>query len=737
MAESLRPEFVEQEMRYIEKELPIEYLNTLAMKEGNSKKPVYQMHKWWARRLSSVFRMMLIASFSSVEEDMKSLWEKFYRGADFGAPLVLDPFMGGGTTVVEALRLGCRVIGVDINPVAWFITKKEIEPVDLESLDSAFEHLEKTAGQQIKEFYQTRCVHGHQADIMYVFWIKQAQCTDCGATVDLFPYYWIDRRRDIETIVCPDCLHIFALEQKIVQTATCPRCGTMFNPAEGISGYGKFTCTKCGAEDTHLNAVSRHGSALPVKMFGLEYYCPICESRGFKAVDEEDKQHYEEIKARFEACRDHLLFPRQAIPTEGRSDPRPVNHGYTHFWQMFNERQLLSLSILLNGILQIEDENIQELLLLAFSDCLDANNMFCKYEINYHKISLLFGLHAYHPIERPTENNVWGTRYGRGTFRRCYQKMRRGKVYGHHPYERRYPNGRSEKVFVRNEKINGRLSPNFAGLSDGKNALLVAQNAERMDFIPDDTVDAVITDPPYFDNIMYSELADFFYVWLRLGLKDHYLWFEPELSSRKQEIVQNEKEGKTDQVFAQGLTRVFKECHRTLKSDGFMVFTFHHTEQSAWALLAKTLIDSGFYVSATPVTRSEGKSGFHSDKGNIKYDVYLVCRKRLAVEKSPSWEELERAIREQTILWTRQVIRSGMKVNSVDLFAIAMGRLLENYCCYWPGIQERRSVEEAIREISILAKDLDHIREMPEMTYEFSPKFTQLQLLECCEQYLT
>lgn len=724
-------------MRYIEKELPIKYLNTLAMKEGNSKKPVYQMHKWWARRLSCVFRMMLIASFSSANENEGVLWDRFYQGADFGSPLVLDPFMGGGTTIVEALRLGCRVIGVDINPVAWFITKKEIELVNLDVLDDAFEHLEETVGKRIKEFYQTKCVHGHKADIMYVFWIKQAQCVECGATVDLFPYYWVDRRPDVKTIVCPDCLHIFSSEQEEVQEATCPRCKKTFDPSEGISGYGKFTCPQCGAEDTHLDAVARQAGALPVKMFGLEYYCPTCESRGFKAIDDEDKERYERIKTQFEAQRESLLFPRQAIPTEGRSDPRPVNHGYTHFWQMFNERQLLSLSLLLESILEIEDENIQELLLLAFSDCLDSNNMFCKYEVNYHKISLLFGLHAYHPIERPTENNVWGTRYGRGTFVRCYRKMRRGKVYGHHPYERRYPDGRSEKVFVRDEKIDGRLSSNFTGLSDGKSALLVPQNAERLDFIPDETVDAVITDPPYFDNVMYSELADFFYVWLRLSLKDRYPWFKPELSSRAQELVQNEEEGKTERFFAQGLTQVFKECHRTLKPNGFMVFTFHHTEESAWALLAEALIDSGFYVSATPVTRSEGKSGFHSDKGNIKYDVYLVCRKRTDVETPPAWQEVKNSIRKQTILWTRRVLRSGMEVNSVDLFAIAMGKLLENYCRHWPGIRKQRDIGKAIKEIADLAENLDHIRKMPEMNYEFTPKFTQLKLFERCEQYET
>lgn len=112
-----------------------------------------------------------------------------------------------------------------------------------------------------------------------------------------------------------------------------------------------------------------------------------------------------------------------------------------------------------------------------------------------------------------------------------------------------------------------------------------------------------------------------------------------------------------------------------------------------------------------------------------------MCRKRLTVKEPPSWEELKRIIRQQTILWTRRIIRSGMKVNAIDLFAIAMGKLLETYCRYWPGIQRQRDVTEAVREIAIVAKELDHIREMPEMTYEFTPTFTQLQLFERCEPY--
>jgi adenine-specific DNA methylase len=396
-------------------------------------------------------------------------------------------------------------------------------------------------------------------------------------------------------------------------------------------------------------------------------------------VDSGDLRRLEQARAEFKRSRDHLLFPRQAIPTEGRSDPRPVNHGYTHFWQMFNERQLLCLSILLEHILKIPDPNVRELMLTAFSDCLDANNMFCKYEIEWHKISLFFGLHAFHPIERPTENNVWGTAFGRGTFVKCFEKVRRAKAYCQHPYERLF-NQRGQRYSKRtgNERIQGNLVNDFDELmSDGRTALLRCQSSEDLSFIPDKSVDAVITDPPYFDNVQYSELADFFYVWLRLVLKDTYPWFEPELSSRSCEILKNDKLGKTTDFFNEGLLRVFKECHRVLKDDGLMVFTFHHNKKWAWQSIAQVLLDSGFYVSASPIVRSEGKSGFHSKEGNIRYDPILVCRKQPSTWDETEWESLKGRILRDSVVWTRRTLDSGMAVNEVDVFTIVMAKTLE------------------------------------------------------------
>jgi len=720
-------------MKFIEKTMPVEYLNAIAMAEGNSKKPIYQMHKWWARRLGSVFRMITISAFSDVTESEKDIWYRFCNGTNLGDVIVLDPFMGGGTTIVEALRLGCKVIGVDINPVAWFVTKKEIEPVNLAELDTAFQNLEKSAGKFIKQYYHTRCPQGHDAEVMYFFWVKVAKCSSCGAAVKLFPNYELSRRDHIHVVSCPQCLQIIETSGYDSKTR-CPECNKIFDPRRGVSGRGIFHCPECNAEQQILDVVSSNGGRLDVELHALEGYCHSC-SRFFKRADADDAALWQRAKDEFDSCKHKSLIPFQKIPTEGRSDPRPVNHGYSHFWHMFNERQLLCLSRLLEEILKIRDTNVRELMLIAFSDCLDANNMFCKYEIQWHKISLFFGLHAYHPIERPTENNVWGTKYGRCTFVKCFEKVRRAKMYCNRPHERLLSseNKRFSK-YPNNERIEGNIVQTFEKLTQVDHAALIrCETAEDLSFIPDKSVDAVITDPPYFDNIQYSELADFFYVWLRLALKDTYPWFDPEFSSRPDEIVQNEKTGKTMEFFSRGLRNVLSQCHRVLKDDSLLIFTFHHNKLWAWESIGRILLDTGFYISATPIVRSEGKSGFHSSKGNIRYDCILVCRKRPSSWTDGNWALLKEHILKDAVLWTRQTLRSGMLITEVDVFTIIMGKTIEYYTKAFPNVKhgnEPIMLGEALQEMKDFASHVTESArlEQPPLSKSYAKIADQLKL---------
>ncbi|MFQ5858905.1 MAG: DUF1156 domain-containing protein, partial [Anaerolineae bacterium] len=716
-------------MACIEHDFPIEGLNKIAQKEGNAKKPIYQMHKWWARRLGSVFRMLILAAFA--EDDIRpgELWRRFYtrnqltveRDGKRVPPIILDPFMGGGTTIVEALRLGCKVIGVDLNPVAWFVTKKEIEPVDLDALDAAFKQLEKTVAPKILRYYRTTCPLGHPADVMYVFWVKKVTCVDCGQDVRLFPSFRLATKKDVHTVFCPGCYHVSQVDD-LRDEARCEECGHAFVPGEGHSSRGYYTCPACGQRERVLDAVRRKEDPPEVEMSAIEYYCPTCERegyerRGYKPAHAEDLALFAEAKAEFERRKDELPLPAQEIPMDIHTDAI-IFQNYRYFHQLFNERQLLCLGMLLGETARLGDKNIRELLLLAFSGIVETNNSFCRYNELRQTTEGIFSRHAFWPTNTFGEGNVWGTQYGRGTLRKRYQQVRRGKEYAIRPVERDGPTRRPTGDTVR-----AAFAQDFAGLAgDEANALLRAQTAEDMTFLPDRSVDAVITDPPYCGNVSYSELADFFHVWLRLALADRYPHFQPEYTPKAREVISNvgvrgslkklEELGieiKDEESFFRGLTRVFRECHRVLRDEGLMIFTFHHRETWAWTSVLRSLLDAGFYVVAVYPIHAEMSTSTHIMAGGISYDIPFVCRKRRGDGQTISWEALKDEIYFAAQESVERIKTSGRSISDADLFVIVMGRCLELYSKHWPNVFKegrRVDVDQAVDDLDGLVDSL-------------------------------
>ncbi|MBN1547398.1 MAG: hypothetical protein JW902_12135, partial [Syntrophaceae bacterium] len=145
----------------LEVDFPITPINALSNLEGNAGKPIYQMSKWWARRRSSVFRSLLIAAATEAPKDpskaAQQVWEHYYcnhqKAGTFKKLKVLDPFMGGGTTLVEGARLGFQMTGVDLNPVAWFVVKNELACSDPAQVKALFDHIEKEVKPLIQPFY--------------------------------------------------------------------------------------------------------------------------------------------------------------------------------------------------------------------------------------------------------------------------------------------------------------------------------------------------------------------------------------------------------------------------------------------------------------------------------------------------------------------------------------------------------------------------------------------------------
>lgn len=659
--------------KYIDTDFPVERLNPLAKKEGNSSKQIYRVHKWWARRPASVFRALILATMEKNEESDEKFWLDFENGRQFGDKIIVDPLMGGGTTIVEGVRLGCNVIGVDINPVAWFVTKKEVEPMDLDEINVAYEELYEQVRPRIIQYYSTRCPNGHKAEVMYVFWIRKVPCSRCGNEVRLFPNYLLSVRPNQRVIVCPVCNEVFEAQSSV--DAECPSCTSKFDPTIGVSRRGRYKCPHCGSEERRLDAINRIGHRLSANLFAVEGFCREC-GRFYKKADIQDTSLFEKAKKCFQLKRKNLLYPRQRIPMRERRDPRPINYGYKSFFEMFNERQLLCLSELLYGIKTLNgiSNNTREFLLLAFSDCLAANNMFCIYETNWRKIGLLFGLRPFHPFERIAENNVWGTKFGRGTFTRCLQKLIGAKVKSGSIVNTTTQLDKNALPRATDNLSQVTLVSKFHDCKGGRKVFLECQDSRNLSFIPSNSVSAVITDPPYFDNLMYSELADFYYVWLRLLLAENYSCFEPKYSSREQELVMKKNDKHALSTFSKGLEEIFAEAHRVMKEDGRLVFTFHHNKQWAWEHIAHAIVNSGFNsISAAHVVRSKGTTGFPTTRKNVRYDVCFVCQKKNSQETQEN-EDIPGLLFKRSLNWVKRTLASGLGVSVGDLYTIAYGQ---------------------------------------------------------------
>jgi len=187
-------------------------------------------------------------------------------------------------------------------------------------------------------------------------------------------------------------------------------------------------------------------------------------------------------------------------------------------------------------------------------------------------------------------------------------------------------------------------------------------------------VDFVITDPPYYDNVHYSELSNFFYVWLSQLVDD--VHFEHELVPTEREAIVNKGMGKNHEDYRTLLTQVFRECHRVLKDAGRLIFTFHHSKRQAWWTVFEALTSAGFRIVDYFPVQSEYRVNPHiRNKQAIDMDLVLVSQKRslpyTVLSPSPS-EALERAV---------QIAGSYRNGTKTLLFLHFVGELLRSASC--------------------------------------------------------
>lgn len=665
--------------RAIEDEsFPFEELSDIAEVESWRKeiyRPVYHLHKWWAQRLGSVFRAILIGAFAPKGSN---ILEMFYQPTRLPRAIVFDPFMGSGTTLGEALKLGARAIGRDINPVAHFAVRNGLGIHDRRQVVETFEAIRADVAHVLRRYYQARLHHGSETEVLYYFWVKFISCPDCGKDVDLFSSFIFAQhaypaRNPLAQAVCPTCSAINTVRYDAAQAA-CARCKRRFAPRDANARGTKATCPSCTHAFPILKAVRAKGSHPEHRLYaklvlhadGRKEYLP---------ADDFDRRLYQ--AARGELQKRRSAYP--VVPIEpGYNTDQVLNYGYTHWHQMFNARQLLCLSILAERIRAIEDESIRMLFTCLFSGCLEFNNMFASYKgEGTGAVRHMFSHHILKPERMPIEANLWGTPRSSGAFSTLFEsRLLRALQYRERPFEIRvHANGgrlAGEKVSGLSCPIGHDVAETFADFEAGAQLYLSCGDSAQTD-VPSASVDAVITDPPFFDNVHYSQLADFFFVWQRhiLGANGHH---ESGTTRSPFEVQQSDPGG-----FAERLTAVWKECARALRPDGLLIFTYHHSRPEGWEAVLRALVQGGFAVAAAHPIKAEMSVAAPKQQARepIDLDIILVCRKRkLGSGSSPRARQI---LEEAEAVATRQLARlnaAGRRLSRNDVRVVVSAQVV-------------------------------------------------------------
>jgi hypothetical protein len=201
-------------------------------------------------------------------------------------------------------------------------------------------------------------------------------------------------------------------------------------------------------------------------------------------------------------------------------------------------------------------------------------------------------------------------------------------------------------------------------------------------------VDLVLTDPPYFDNLSYSELSDFYHVWLRKILGPEYVGSGQQHTPMGGALFGGKRRKLTPPdnpkgQFTATLTKVFAECRRVLRPEGALVFTFHHKSTDAWECLGTALLTAGFAIDEVVPVRSEGQSGFHSYDGTIKWDCIFFCRPCIDAQTAlPSSRASTGAAHRAAATahaWALRIRESRLEFTSADQSSLAMSLVLHEF----------------------------------------------------------
>jgi putative DNA methylase len=493
-------------------------------------------------------------------------------------------------------------------------------------------------------------------------------------------------------------IRLLEVRGELPEEVTCPETQITFKSRVGtVPKKSHYACAACGTVQDVLTTIKATGKTGAMAGYAVQGYAPQRDVAGmpyggrfFAPFDTEAARQFAAATKEWQARKDTDLadyWPRSELPygfmTHHLQGGVP-NHGFTHWWTMFNPRQLLIHAHLLKSILNTGNHSwvVREFVLGAYQQYLRNENLFCFWDISRDCLAPHMSNNNYHPKNNVVENSVFPI-LGRGNWASCIEGVLEGLAWIEQPWDSVNIDTLSRLDASLAEKLSGKSGKVFPG--DPARAVILCQGSSTdLNQLADSSLDLVITDPPFGGLLHYSELSDFFYVWLRLVLKDKYPeYFNSEYTPKSLEAVANRarEPDDPDGFYQRLLTQCWREAHRILKPGGSLAFTFHHSEDAPWVSVLESLFDAGFYLEATyPIRSDETKGEGEFGSKTIEYDIIHVCRKRTEEPQPVSWGRM----RKQVLADVRQLqamlenhAKAGLP--AADLQVIRRGKALEYF----------------------------------------------------------
>ncbi len=658
-------------------------------------------------------------------------------------PKILDPFAGGGSIPLEAIRLGCDTYSNDYNPVAVFIEKATLEwpqkfgvmiphpdkkmkiEGDVKEVNFLLYMVEKWANiilnnvkRRIGQFYPEK---NGDIPVGYYF-VRTIKCQNpaCNAEIPLTGNFWLAIKEPNNIAFKPICDH----KNKKIRFEIKEGNEIDFDPSNGTISMGQAQCLIC-KQVTKSKDIKRQAleGKLGEKLIIVILKNQKSSGKKYRIATTEDIELYEKSKESLKEKIDNWRWLDAPLPDELLNTPtgeeikndkgaffvhlQPVNFGFNRWKDLFNYRQQLAIITIMDEI-KSSYENIK-------NDCLALNknktisdcDEFAKAIIGYLAIML-------DRVIDYSNNlcilNVTGGRgavhvFGRDTLPMISWDYFESNIFN--------PNGASWPMAIeRTLMVLDTLTYN-----NSNPAKISYSSATHLPY-SDDYFDAVFTDPPYYDSVPYGDLSDFFYVWLKRSVGELFPEiFSTPLVPKKEECIQNstllrratdinesdyEKyDIKNKESFENILTDSFLEINRILKPGGIAVIIYAHKTTSGWETMLNSLIRSGFVLTASWPLHTEKRGRLRSASSAVlASSIYMVCRKTKR-EKVGFYSEIQPKIKERIETKLTQFWNEG--IVGGDFFISAIGPGMEIFSQY-----ER--VEKLSGEPVTTAELLDFIR---------------------------